>query len=63
MERRANQYVSPACFGIYHAALGQADGMYEFLQVPWANAILTSPAWTQSPILTLSAPTRVIVTY
>jgi serine/threonine protein kinase/tetratricopeptide (TPR) repeat protein len=32
MERRSKQYVSPACFALYHAALGQADGMFEFLQ-------------------------------
>jgi serine/threonine-protein kinase len=32
MERRSKQYVSPACFGIYHAALGHADSMFEFLQ-------------------------------
>jgi tetratricopeptide (TPR) repeat protein len=32
IERRSKQYVSPACFALYHAALGQADGMFEFLQ-------------------------------
>ena len=32
IERRSKQYVSPAGFAIYHAALGHADGMFEFLQ-------------------------------
>jgi eukaryotic-like serine/threonine-protein kinase len=36
-ERGAKQYVSPACFGIYHAALGQADEMFEFLQAAFAE--------------------------
>jgi len=32
MQRRSKQYVSPACLGIYHAALGQADSRLEFLK-------------------------------
>ena len=31
-ERSSKHYVSPACFAIYHAAHGQADEMFEFLQ-------------------------------
>jgi len=31
-ERSSKQYVSPACFGIYYAALGEADRMFEFLE-------------------------------
>jgi eukaryotic-like serine/threonine-protein kinase len=31
-ERSLKHYVSPACFGIYHAALGEADRMFKFLQ-------------------------------
>ncbi len=31
-ERRSRYYVSPSCFGIYYAALGQSDRMFEFLQ-------------------------------
>jgi eukaryotic-like serine/threonine-protein kinase len=30
--RSPEQYVSPACFAVYHAALGQADRMFEFLE-------------------------------
>jgi serine/threonine-protein kinase len=37
MERSSKQYVSPACFGIYHAALGQADRMFESLQAALAE--------------------------
>jgi serine/threonine-protein kinase len=37
MERSSKHYVSPACFGIYHAALGQADRMFEFLQAALAE--------------------------
>jgi serine/threonine protein kinase/Tfp pilus assembly protein PilF len=37
MERRSKHYVSPACFGVYHAALGQADRMFEFLQAALAE--------------------------
>src|SRR5260370_27423761 len=32
MERSSKHYVSPICFAVYHAALGQADRMFEFLQ-------------------------------
>ena len=32
MKRSSTHYVSPACFAVYHAALGQADKMFEFLQ-------------------------------
>jgi serine/threonine protein kinase/Tfp pilus assembly protein PilF len=35
MERSAKQYVSPACFGIYHAARGEEDKMFQFLQAAW----------------------------
>src|SRR5580692_138813 len=31
-ERRSTHYVSPACFAVYHAALWQADKMFECLQ-------------------------------
>ena len=37
IERSSKHYVSPACFGIYHAALGQADRMFEFLQAALAE--------------------------
>jgi hypothetical protein len=37
MERSATHYVPPACFGIYHAALGQADRMFEFLGAALAD--------------------------
>jgi serine/threonine protein kinase/Tfp pilus assembly protein PilF len=37
VERNAKHYVSPACFGIYHAALGQSDRMFEFLQAALAD--------------------------
>jgi serine/threonine protein kinase/tetratricopeptide (TPR) repeat protein len=36
-ERSSKQYVSPACFGVYHAALGEADKMFEFLQAALAE--------------------------
>jgi len=36
-ERSSKQYVSPACFGVYHAALGQADRMFESLQAALAE--------------------------
>jgi len=35
--RSSKQYVSPACFAIYHAALGQADRMFEYLQAALAE--------------------------
>src|SRR5258708_36949756 len=37
MERSLKHYVSPACFGVYHAPLGQADRMFEFLQAALAE--------------------------
>jgi serine/threonine protein kinase len=37
LERSSKHYVSSACFGIYHAALGQADRMFEFLQAASAE--------------------------
>jgi serine/threonine protein kinase len=37
MERSSRHFVSPACFGIYHAALGQADRMFEFLHAVLAE--------------------------
>jgi len=36
-ERSLKQYVSPACFGVYYAALGQADRMFEFLEAALAE--------------------------
>lgn len=36
-ERSANQYVSPACFAVYHAALGQGDQMFAFLEAALAQ--------------------------
>jgi serine/threonine-protein kinase len=36
-ERSLKQYVSPACFGVYQAAIGQADKMFEFLQAAFAE--------------------------
>jgi eukaryotic-like serine/threonine-protein kinase len=36
-ERSSKHYVSPACFGIYHATLGQADRMFEFLQAAFVE--------------------------
>jgi serine/threonine protein kinase/Tfp pilus assembly protein PilF len=37
MERSSKHYVSPACFSIYHAALGQADNTFKFLQAAFAE--------------------------
>jgi tetratricopeptide (TPR) repeat protein len=31
-ERSSRHYVSPACFGVYHAAVRHADTMFEYLQ-------------------------------
>jgi tetratricopeptide (TPR) repeat protein len=36
-ERSSRQYVSPACFGIYYAAVDQADRMFEFLEAALAE--------------------------
>ncbi len=36
-ERSAKSYVSPVCFGVYYAALGQADRMFESLQAAFAE--------------------------
>jgi serine/threonine protein kinase/Tfp pilus assembly protein PilF len=36
-ERSVKHFVSPACFGVYYAALGQADGMFEFLEAALAE--------------------------
>jgi eukaryotic-like serine/threonine-protein kinase len=36
-ERSLKHYVSPACFGVYQAALGQADSMFAFLQAALAE--------------------------
>jgi TolB-like protein/Tfp pilus assembly protein PilF len=36
-ERNSRQFVSPSCFAVYHAALGQADKMFEFLESAWAE--------------------------
>jgi eukaryotic-like serine/threonine-protein kinase len=35
--RSSEHYVSPFCFGVYEAALGQADRMFEFLQAALAE--------------------------
>jgi TolB-like protein/tRNA A-37 threonylcarbamoyl transferase component Bud32 len=35
--RSVNGYVTPACYGFYHAALGQADSMFECLQAGLAE--------------------------
>jgi tetratricopeptide (TPR) repeat protein len=37
MAKSAQHYVSPAGFAIYHAALGQADKMFEFLETAFAD--------------------------
>lgn len=37
LERSSKRYVSPACFGIYYAALGQADRAFEFLRAALAE--------------------------
>jgi eukaryotic-like serine/threonine-protein kinase len=37
MEKSSRQYVSPACFGVYYAALGQADKTFEFLETALAE--------------------------
>ena len=36
-ERSARQYVSPACFGVYYAAVGQPDAMFPFLEAAVAE--------------------------
>lgn len=36
-ERSSKDYVSPACFCIYHAALGEGDEMFEFLEATLAE--------------------------
>jgi serine/threonine protein kinase/Tfp pilus assembly protein PilF len=36
-QRSFKHYVSPLCFGVYDAALGQADRMFEFLQAALAE--------------------------
>jgi tetratricopeptide (TPR) repeat protein len=36
-ERSTRQHVSPISFGVYHAALGQTDSMFEWLQVALAE--------------------------
>ncbi len=35
--RRARHFVSPVCFAVYHAALGQADKVFEFLSAAAAD--------------------------
>jgi eukaryotic-like serine/threonine-protein kinase len=35
--RRSRCFVSPACFAVYHAALGEADRMFEVLQASFAE--------------------------
>jgi hypothetical protein len=36
-DRSTRQHVSPNAFGVYHAALGQADSMFECLQTALAE--------------------------
>ena len=36
-DRSSKHYVSPACFGIYQAALGQRDKMFDFLEAALAE--------------------------
>jgi Tfp pilus assembly protein PilF len=36
-ERSLKHYVSSACFGIYHAVMGQTDKMFEYLQAAFAE--------------------------
>jgi serine/threonine-protein kinase len=36
-ERSSKQYISPACFGVYQAAIGQADKMFEYLEAALAE--------------------------
>jgi serine/threonine-protein kinase len=36
-KRRSERYVSPACFGIYEAAVQRPDRMFEFLEAAWAE--------------------------
>ena len=36
-EKSSSHFVSPACFAIYHAALGEADKMFEFLHAALAE--------------------------
>jgi eukaryotic-like serine/threonine-protein kinase len=38
MERSSKLHVSPACFGIYYAAVDQADRMFEFLEAALAES-------------------------
>jgi len=37
LESRAQRHVTPACFAVYHAALGQADRVFEFLEAALAE--------------------------
>jgi serine/threonine-protein kinase len=37
MAKSSKNYVSPACFGVYHAALGHADQMFEYLEAALAE--------------------------
>jgi hypothetical protein len=37
IERSSKQYVAPSCFGVCHAALGQADLMFDFLYAALAE--------------------------
>jgi hypothetical protein len=36
-ERSSKHYVSPACFGVYHAAVRHADTMFEYLRAALAE--------------------------
>ena len=36
-KRKSEQHVSPACFGIYEAAIGRPNKMFEFLNAAWSE--------------------------
>jgi tetratricopeptide (TPR) repeat protein len=36
-ERNSRQFISPSCFAVYHAALGQANKMFGFLESAWTE--------------------------
>jgi tetratricopeptide (TPR) repeat protein len=37
LTHRDSQHVSPACFGVYEAAMGRPDRMFEFLEAAWVE--------------------------
>jgi serine/threonine protein kinase/tetratricopeptide (TPR) repeat protein len=54
-ERSSTHFVSPVCFAIYHAAIGQADRMFEFLH---AAAVERDPYLTRMDTEPYFAPFR-----